>query len=215
MLDLNSLAGPLIVGLAFGGGLVPSLASANKAAFSELARGKRVPSSSGSSEPMGPILSCSPILGYPSPLYLADVADVTSRLSSSKLPSAPGQYLQRDEFERIVPALPSKPASMRGLDGNVLLVSPQPTSSQAPTPVAVDAAWTALSAGSSIVSAEEIGRQLSRWRPEPDVLVLDEFEKSLMQGRLQVLIGYVTLFGLQGLVLGLFVVQPLSELLQS
>ena len=104
---------------------------------------------------------------------------------------------------------------MRDPEQNLLLESGALASAEEPAPIAIDAAWTALSTGSSFVSTEEIGRQLSRWRPEPNVLVVNEFEKSLLQGRLQVLIGYVTLFGLQGLVLALFVVQPLSELLQS
>ena len=65
------------------------------------------------------------------------------------------------------------------------------------TTTAVDACWVALSGGSPYVSREEVGRQLSRWRPSPAVLDVKAFERSLLQGRATILLGYTILFGLQ------------------
>ncbi|KOO24488.1 hypothetical protein Ctob_004407 [Chrysochromulina tobinii] len=73
----------------------------------------------------------------------------------------------------------------------------------------MEATWTALSGGSPYVAPEEVARQLSRWRPQPSVFVLDEFERSLLQGRAAIASGYAILFGLQALVLVVFVAQPL------
>ena len=53
----------------------------------------------------------------------------------------------------------------------------------------------------------------ARWRPDAATFAVDDFERSLLQGRAIVSCGYVILFGLQALVLALLVLQPLAELL--
>ena len=44
---------------------------------------------------------------------------------------------------------------------------------------------------------------------------VEEFERSLLQGRAVILLGYTTLFGLQGLALALFIVGPAFEALRT
>ena len=70
---------------------------------------------------------------------------------------------------------------------------------------------SALSGGSSYLSPEELDRQLERWRPEAGTVRLQEFERALLQGRLTIVGGYLTLFGIQALVLAVFVLGPLVE----
>lgn len=130
------------------------------------------------------------------------------------------KLLQRDEFERAVEAsrAPRWPVDASGqpVGGAELQAALQRTlASRRPTSTAVDACWIALSGGSSYVSREEIGRQLGRWRPATGVLELGAFERSLVQGRTTILLGYTILFGLQALVLALFVVRPAVETVQS
>ena len=79
------------------------------------------------------------------------------------------------------------------------------------SPVAIDAVWVALSGGSSYLSPEELDRQLERWRPEAGTVRLQEFERALLQGRLTIVGGYLTLFGIQALVLAVFVLGPLVD----
>jgi hypothetical protein len=215
MPDIGSLATPMMVGLAFGGGLVPSLAKANQAAISSLtqAGAKFAPSPAN-----GPVLRSSASwhrLGYPEPLYLADVIEVVGRVSAGRLAATESDgFLQRDELEREFEALPRR-MSLRARDGSPLpLLAASYDEAQLP-PLAFDATWTALSTGSSFVSTQEIERQLARWRPDPDTFVLEEYEKSLLQGRSAIFSGYVILFGLQAMVLALLVVLPLVQALQD
>ena len=65
------------------------------------------------------------------------------------------------------------------------------------------------------VAAHEVRRQLDRWRPDASTLILDEFERALLMGRANVLLGYTTLFGLQAAVLCVFAVRPILELAGS
>ena len=81
--QLANVATPALVSVAFGAGLLPSLAAANKAAFASLLKtppelGVPSPAAAAGSTP----LKSSPFLAYPATLYLDDVLDVVSRLST-------------------------------------------------------------------------------------------------------------------------------------
>ena len=214
MVPGDSIAGPLLVGLAFGGGLVPGLLDANSKALGSLRDGpssklRQVSSAAGSST-----LPCSRFLLYPQPVYVADVVDVISRCTISILqPDGGNRMLRKDEFEGLLARQPARALTVTSSGaGNGALVAP--VSRKAPPPaLAVDAAWTALSGGSPYVQPQEVERQISRWRPDASTLDLDEFSRSLVQGRAVVGSGYVILFGLQALTLALLVVKPLMELL--
>jgi len=173
------------------------------------------------------------LIADPKPLYTDDVLDVVSRLSAGEsLGLQPGRLLRRDEFEAALAGSPSRAAALVGLDGSPLgskdaqqgaSTGPAATSrttstSASPRPppaLAVDAAWTALSGGSPYVAPEELERQLSRWRPSPSVFVLEQFERSLLQGRAAIGAAYFILFGLQALTLTVFVLQPLGTALSG
>ena len=199
----------LIVGLAFGGGLVPGLLAANKAAIGALSKAedpRRFASGTG-----GPTLACAPLLLYPAPLYVADVINVVSRCESLRTRS---RGIRREEFEALLSSRP--PRRLRVMDAPAGAAA-DAASPQRPLPkLATEAAWTALSGGSPYVSQQEAERQLARWLPPTSrgassAVALREFERSLLQGRAVVASGYVVLFGLQALVLALFVVKPLAE----
>ena len=119
---------------------------------------------------------------------------------------APPTLLRRSDFESLLATRVSQSDVLCGADGRQLSGELKQTEL---SDIAVDATWTALSGGSSYVSAQEVARQLQRWRPEDGVFVVEEFETSLLQGRATIASGYVILFGLQALMLCIFVVQPL------
>ena len=62
------------------------------------------------------------------------------------------------------------------------------------------------------MARQEVRRQLSRWRPDGETLALSEYETSLLQGRAAVGVAFLVLLGMQALVLGLLVLQPLFEM---
>jgi len=74
----------------------------------------------------------------------------------------------------------------------------------------LDMAWTALSGGSPYLAFEEAERKLAQWRPDSSAtLTLRAFEKALIRGRANILVGYLVLFGLQASVLIVLVIGPL------
>jgi hypothetical protein len=75
----------------------------------------------------------------------------------------------------------------------------------------MDACWTALSGGNPYVSKEEVARQLSRWRPDTSTFVQEDFEKALLIGRANILLGFLVLFGMQATVVLVLVVSPLLK----
>ena len=92
---LTDAATPALVSLAFGSGLLPSLVSANKAAFASLSgfsdeqltaptRG-----SLGGSKP----LKFSPLLAYPAPVLIDDVLDIVGRFSATDTNTALAKLL--------------------------------------------------------------------------------------------------------------------------
>ena len=207
--------GPALGLLFLGSGLLPSVRLANAAALTSLtAQSELLAQRTAAADAGGTVIGCSFWLGYPAPLYYEDVLDVAARLGEGCPALTPGRLLRRAEFETALAASRPRGAQLRGRDGSPLPSLTRGTgrgSQQPPSALAVDAAWTALSGGSSYVSPEEVARQLGRWRPEPAVFVLDEFERSLLAGRAGVASGYLILFGMQALALALFVVQPLWE----
>lgn len=175
----------IVVGaLVVGAGLVPSLKAANAKALQTFGDARSIGDEHSRG---GPVLHCSPYLLYAHPLRLRDVEDCAGRLLDAPLAGG----LERAEFEALIAATPPRTSA-----------------------IAVDATWTALSGGSSYVSAEEIERQLQRWRPGPAIFVLAEYERSLLQGRATTALGYVTLFGLQLLALWVFALQPVADALR-
>ena len=82
-----------------------------------------------------------------------------------------------------------------------------------PAALAVDAVWAALSANAPYVSPEEVTRCIKRWRPDSTTFAIDDFERELLQGRAAVVLGYTILFGVQLLVAGLLILQPLLDAL--
>ena len=186
--------------LALGAGLLPGLKEANSKALKTLSAATTHSIGAPDEASRGGVcLRFSPLLFYTQPLRKRDVEDCVGRLSLEM--DLPG--MDRAEFEALIDRLPNA-ASIAGIEAA--------TSTAAPN--AVDATWCALSGGSSCVSAQEIERQLRRWRPEPGTFVLAEYERSVLQGRANICAGYATLFGLQGLVLWLFVLQPVSDALR-
>ena len=112
--ELIGSANSAVVALSFGGGLIPGLALANKAAFAaltdsrpELAKITRG-AKAGSSK-----LRCSPFLAYPAPVFLNDVVDVLGRIDqASDLEYVAeclegNRYVRRDEFASSLAELPS------------------------------------------------------------------------------------------------------------
>ena len=213
--SVEAALGPLLALAFLGQGLLPSLRTANTQALASLGdRTERLSERTAAAEAGGVVLPCSRWLGYPAPLYADDVLDAVSRLQpGDTLGTAAGRLLRRAEFEALLAARPAQATTLHGIDGAPLTngaVRPTWVPSQVPpSALAMEATWTALSGGSPYVAPEEVARQLSRWRPQPSVFVLDEFERSLLQGRAAIASGYVILFGLQALVLVVFVAQPL------
>jgi len=158
------------------------------------------------------------LLCYPAPLLVADVEDVVSRFCADdaeytlKCPASGKRLLRRAEFCERVALLPR-----RTLTGGVLREADSSSSNddEPPPSLAVEATWAALSGSAPYVSPQEVERQLSRWRPNTETFVLAEYERSLLQARASVAVGYVVLFGLQAMVLSLLVVQPLVDALTS
>ena len=245
MMTLGSLADaaatPVLVSLAFGSGLLPSLVAANRAAFSSLldTPPALVAPTRGSLAGSKPLAS-SPLLAYPAPLLVDDVVDVVGRMSSAdgeggaSTPSAnplsrllssrkqQGKLVRKAEFEESISQLPPPRSQLVGpRDGSpVGQLPPQPQArlfgrSPPPAPLALAATWVALSGGAPYVSPLEVERAISRWRPDERTFALDEYEKNLLQGRATVACGYATLFGLQSLVAVLLILQPLLGLLRE
>uniref|UniRef100_A0A7S3B0D3 Uncharacterized protein n=1 Tax=Haptolina ericina TaxID=156174 RepID=A0A7S3B0D3_9EUKA len=223
-MQLQELLSNGLVALAFGGGLLPSLMLANRQALSQLTEGRSAAARllSGDSPP----ISSSALLLYPEPLYLADVVAVTCRLPPNGNPAlrsllpAEGKLLRKADFPGALERLPTPrwPVDAEGeaIGGEALRQRLAGGLASRPlSPVAIDACWVALSGGSPYLSQEELARQLARWRPTVVVFELDLFERSLLQGRANILLGYVILFVLQALPFGLLVVQPLYERLLS
>jgi peptide deformylase len=211
--------GPVLLALFLGGGLVPSLADANSQAFSKLSGGEgELDQVTPARSKGGAELACSPLLFYPAPLILDDVADVLSRISAGTLQLNTSRLLRRAELEKALSELPPRSEELRGKDGASLPILEPLSTPASPKPLpslAMEAVWCAFSGGSPYVSVAEFERQVGRWRPDDGTLVMEEFEKSLLQGRAQVFLGFAVLFGLQALVLGVLVVQPLWEALAS
>ena len=199
-----------LVALAFGSGLVPSVMRANSAAFETLAAGVADDEPPASS--LEPCLRNSAILGYARPLTIPDVLAVASRLRGDDFSG----LMSRAQFDQSIRAAPPcdwpRDSTGQCVGGDSLRESCGPLASRRLTRIAIDATWTALSGGSSYVASQEVQRQLERWRPDASTFVLDEFERALLMGRANVLLGYTTLFGLQAAVLCVFAVRPLLEL---
>lgn len=216
--DPGSLAGPVLVAMAFGGGLLPSLAAANSKALDNLSAGRALSTPTLGMAMNSEPLRSSPLLCYPAPLLVADVEDVVSRFCADdaeytlKCPASGKRLLRRAEFCERVALLPR-----RTLTGGVLREADSSSSNddEPPPSLAVEATWAALSGSAPYVSPQEVERQLSRWRPNTETFVLAEYERSLLQARASVAVGYVVLFGLQAMVLSLLVVQPLVDALTS
>ena len=215
---LSDIAVPAVVGLMFSSGLVPSVMVANKQALSLLNEQQ----GSGPADTDTPPLKLAWLLGYRNPPRIADVLATVGRLpatgaSSALLTDPKRKLLRKTEFgaalaELPAPSWPLDSATGAPVGGEALQRELGPTlRSRQLSPVALDACWVALSGASPFVSREEIDRQLSRWRPETDELALAAFETSLIQGRANILLGYVVLFGLQALVLGVLMLGPLAD----
>ena len=213
--SVEAVLGPLLALAFLGQGLLPSLRTANTQALASLGdRTERLSERTAAAEAGGVVMPCSRWLGYPAPLYADDVLDAVSRLEpGDTLGTAAGRLIRRAEFEALLAARPAQTTTLHGIDGapltNGAVRSTWAPSQAPPSALAMEATWTALSGGSPYVAPEEVARQLSRWRPQPSVFVLDEFERSLLQGRAAIASGYAILFGLQALVLVVFVAQPL------
>ena len=141
--QLANVATPALVSVAFGAGLLPSLAAANKAAFASLLKtppelGVPSPAAAAGSTP----LKSSPFLAYPATLYLDDVLDVVSRLSTDS--STPlgkllarrkreGKLVRVAEFETAIAASPPASKPLVGpKDGKPLgIIDGAPSSSNA------------------------------------------------------------------------------------
>ena len=227
--ELASSAAPALVALSFGGGLLPGLALANKAAFTSFteARPELQAATKGSLAGSAP-LRCSPLLAYPAPVLLDDVIDALARVESPDDLSclnqeADGRLVRRAEFISSLEQLRPPTQQLQDANGKLLGLSPQVLShgaraesiTAAPAALAVDAIWAALSGGAPYVSPQEIQRCLARWRPTPSVFDITDFERSLLQGRAIVSCGYIVLFTLQALALALFIVQPVVEKLSE
>jgi len=216
-------AAPFLVALAFGSGLIPSVALANKQALGNLAGPAAAPKSGLADSPP---LRSSPLLLFPEPIRLADVVAVACRLPARggekriAMLEPARQQIRREDFSDTLPQLPvvKWPVDTAGVpvggDGIARRLG-STLRSRRLSPVAIEAVWVALAGGSQFVARQEVARKLRRWRPEPDTFDLAEFETSLLQGRANILLGYVTLFGLQALVLSILVLKPLLEAVQE
>lgn len=218
MAPTSDILVPAVVALAFGGGLLPSVISANKQAFSNLADVKVSENVQRDSPP----LRIAWLLGYPEPPRVADVLTVLSRLPSTSseskfLPSESRRLLRKTEFSDALASFPEPrwlvdSASGQPVGGEALKQQLGGTlRTRRPSAVALECCWDALSGGSPYVAREEIGRQVGRWRPAEGELALSAFETSLIQGRASIFLGYAVLFGLQALVLSVLVLGPLAD----
>lgn len=218
-----------LVGLAFGGSLLPSVAQANAQALSNLRASKDLAGADVALSELDctPALPCSPFLLYGAPLKLGSLVGVVGRMSladeDGPLPACRSEdrRLTRPEWEAAIVAREPPTAWPRDAEGAPVLGDGLPSPlcigaddgcelAQRPSELALDAVWVALSGGSSLVAHQEVDRQLSRWRPDARTFVLEEFEKSLLQGRATQLTGYLILFGLEALVAGVLVFPPLA-----
>lgn len=219
---------PAVVSLAFAGGLVPSLISANKIAFANLNDPRPELEASTIGQQSGsPPLSCSALLGYPAPVTELDVVDVLTRVSAADAASmkailsqpADGsrRLVRKAEFSLAISRL--RPlckdtitlVSSSGHTKRQLRQELRSIGNLPPAPLAVDATWAALSANAPYVSPEEVERCFARWRPDATTLAIEDFERELLQGRATVVVGYTILFGIQILVASLLFLQPLLD----
>ena len=153
-------------------------------------------------------------------MFLNDVVDALGRIDqASDLEYVAecregNRYVRRDEFAASLAELPSATVQLRdsssGEELGLVTVESGP-----PEPLAVDAIWAALSGGAPYVSPQEVERCFARWRPDANSFALDDFERSLLQGRAIVACGFIVLFGLEALVLFLLVLQPLVEKIRA
>ena len=208
------------VAAAFGGGLIPSLMTANKKAVALLLDDST--SAPAASRANGPCLRCSPLLLYPQPLTLSETLSVASRLSANaeqlwdgkrRTPTGRVPLLRRADFDACVRGAPPRLLSIRdgASDGAASDGAARDESLLELSPIAMDACWTALSGGNPYVSKEEVARQLSRWRPDTSTFVQEDFEKALLIGRANILLGFLVLFGMQATVVLVLVVSPLLK----
>ena len=206
---LEATVSSALVALAFGSGLAPSVVRANTAAFETLTAtaDDEPPASS-----LEPHLRSSAILGYARPLAIPDILAVVARLDVADFTG----LTSRKQFDQSIRAASPcdwpRDSTGQCVGGESLRTSCGPLASRRLSRTAIDATWTALSGGSSYVASQEVRRQLLRWRPDASTLLLDEFERALLMGRANVLLGYTTLFGLQAAVLCVFALRPLLEL---
>mgnify|MGYP003685530569 CR=1 FL=1 len=202
-----------LVALSLSVSLFPSISLANKKAITNLLDDSSLdlldPADS------API-AVSPFLLYPTPLRLADVTNAVSRLPSlanAPVKLSPGGrplFMRRAEFAQQLleaPPLAHQPLHSETKEPLTFLDLRR----RAVTPLAVDACWTALTGGAPYCSREEFARQLAQWVPERGCVCISCFERALVIGRATILLGYIVLFGLQVLVVGVFVVPMLQD----
>jgi len=211
------------VAASFGGGLLPSLFMANKKALEMLQDDSCRSSETALGERDGPCLRSSPLLLYPQPLRVADAVAVAARLNgdvgqlwAEGRTTATGRtpLLRRAEFYACVRGASLPPRWP--FDGEGEPIDPMPSVELRDielSPLAIDACWTALSGGNPYVSKEEVGRQLSRWRPDAATFSLAEFERALLIGRANILLGFIVLFGMQATVVLVLVIPSLLDAL--
>jgi len=200
-----------LVTMAFAAGLAPSLSFANKQAMSKLMERSPLGPDPGDSPP----LSVTPLLLYAAPLRVADAVAAMSRLAA--VASAPARLtaggrpalLRREEFAEQLRSAPAPMSPLLDWESGLEL-TPLSLRDREVTPLAIDACWTALSGGSPYCAPEELQRQLARWTPEPGRISLGTFERALLTGRATILSGYVVLFGIQALLVVVFVVPTLG-----
>ena len=219
---------PVLVSLAFAGGLIPSLVAANKIAFTNLVEQRPELSAPTPGQQSGsPPLASSKFLGYPSPVTVLDVVDVMSRVSADrptalsailKQPSDGSRRLVRkDEFELAIKGLPPlcKQMTLVSSNGQVIQRMRPSIGRTPPAALAVDATWAALSANAPYVSPDEVERCFACWRPNLTTFAVEDFEEALLRGRTTVVLGYTILVTIQALVATILVLQPLLEVLRG
>lgn len=222
MIEVPTAVTTALVGLGIGGSLLPSVSKANGQAIKNLRVSQALSQadSERASLDVTPPLEISPFLLYGAPLKIGSLYGVIGRFSDDS------QFLQdcrrddlmlrRSDFEAAIAELEPPTAWPSGVgeglpSPHLCLGTDECDVAQRPCPLALDATWVALSGGSPYVAHQEVSRQLSRWRPDRATFCVDEFQTSLLQGRLVQLSGYVILFGLQALVAALFVLGPLAQ----
>ena len=165
---------PSLITLAFGGGLLPGLAIANKAAFSTLGDSQRTAQLSeptrGAAAGSQP-LQCSALLAYPAPVLLDDIIAVLGRVDAAgntlSCLQNDTRLVRRAEFESSISEMPAPTQQLLDSDGAALGLKPQlyydgTPRGEPPAAIAVDAVWAALSGGAPYVAPQEISRCVVR-----------------------------------------------------